>query len=251
VIPYFYDNQIKKYLVQFMTIFSGLQVSVGAGEAARLISVPIHFSQMDKVSASIMAGGTSNQPLRLPVMSVDIMGIRQDQLTHVGLNQSFSQTYLPDGAYFADDVKTVTRLRPAVYRLDLDLAIWTSNTDQHFQIMEQILSVFNPSLQIQTSDGRFDWTKITEVELNGVSVNSNFPIGTAQRAVVANLTFTMPIFMSAPANIKDEFVRDILVRFAVVDDTDLTAALAELDANEVPYQSLASADDIKPIEPAA
>lgn len=250
MLPYFYDNQIKKYIVQFMTLFSGLQVSVGTGDKARLIAVPVHFSQMDKVAASIVAGGTSNMPVRLPVMSVDIIGLRQDPLTHVGLNQIFNQTYLPEGGFFADDVKTISRLRPAVYRMDMDLAIWTSNTDQHFQIMEQILSIFNPSLQIQTTDGRFDWTKITEVELAGIAINSNYPIGTAHRTVLANLTFTMPIFMSAPANIKDEYVRDVFMRMAVVDSNDLVAALAELDINDVPSTNIASADDIIPRPPA-
>lgn len=246
MLPYFYDNQFKKYIVQFMTLFSGLQVSVGTGEDARLITVPVHFSQMDRVAASIIAGGTSNKPLRLPVMSVDIVGIRQDPLSHVGLNQTFSQTYLPAGGYFADDVKTITRLRPAVYHLDLDLAIWTSNTDQHFQIMEQLLSVFNPSVQLQTSDDRFDWTKITNVELNGISLNSNYPIGTAHRVVMANLGFTMPVYMSAPADLKNQFVRDVLLRMAVVNDDDLVAALAELDLDDVPSVNIASADDIKP-----
>jgi hypothetical protein len=247
MLPYYYDNQFKKYIVQFMTIFSGLQVSVGTGENARLISVPIHFAQMDRVAASIKAGGTSNKPLRLPVMSVDVAGIRQDPLSHVGLNQTYSQTYLPEGGFFAEDVKTLKRLRPAVYQLDLDLAIWTSNTDQHFQIMEQLLSIFNPSLQIQTSDDRFDWTKITTVELNGINVNSNFPIGTAQRIVMANLSFSLPVYMSAPANLKDEFVRDIFVRLAVVDQADnLAAALSELEEEDAPAFKVASADDLIP-----
>jgi hypothetical protein len=244
MLPYFYDNQFKKYIVQFMTLFSGMQVSVGAGDNAHLITVPIHFSQMDRVSASIMAGNTSNKPLRLPVMSVDIGGIRQDHMNHVGLNQSFSQTFLPEGGMFANDVKTITRLRPAVYVMDLDLAIWTSNTDQHFQLMEQILSIFNPSVQIQTSDGRFDWTKITTVELTGTSMNTNYPIGTSQRVVMANLSFSMPIFLSAPADLKDEFVRDVFIRIATVADGDLIEALAEL--GDAPAINIASADDIIP-----
>lgn len=247
MLPYFYDNQFKKYIVQFMTLFSGMQVSVGAGENARLITVPIHFSQMDRVAASILAGGTANKPLRLPVMSVDIVGLRQDTLSHVGLNQTYSHTYLPEGGFFANDVKTITRLRPAVYHMDLDLAIWTSNTDQHFQMMEQILAVFNPSVQLQTSDGRFDWTKITNVELTGINLNSNYPIGTAQRVVMANLSFTMPVYMSAPADLKDQFVRDVFLRLSVVDDnTNLVEALAELELDDAPAENIASADNIKP-----
>lgn len=245
MIPYFYDNQLKRYIVQFMTLFSGMQVQIGKGDKETLITVPIQFSRMDRVAASIAAGGTANKPLRLPVMSVDIIGLRRDELNNVGLNQTYAHTYLPKGGYFADDVKTLMRLRPAVYQLDLDLAIWTSSTDQLFQVLEQILPVFNPSVQIQTSDAQFDWCKITEVNLSGMALDASYPIGTNQRIVMSNLQFTMPIFISAPADVKDQFVRDVLLRLAVVDD-NIEAALADLENEDAETISLASADDINP-----
>lgn len=247
MLPYYYNNQLKKYIVQFMYIFSGMQVKVGKSSTAdeRLIQVPIHFSQMDKVSAAIIAGNTTNKPVRVPVMSVDIMSLRQDPQTYAGLNQVHSETYLPEKAYFADGIKTISRLRPAPYVLDLDLAIWTSNTDQHFQMLEQILSIFNPSIQIQTSDGQFDWTKITTVALENIAMNNNYPLTTNNRVVLTNMTFTMPIFLSAPANVKDEFVRDILLRLSAVGSNfDMADMLNEFDDESLDYINIASADDV-------
>ena len=253
MIPYYYNKQLKKYLIQFMNIFSGIQVEVGSnssGKAERhLIEVPIHFSQMDKVAANIAAGGTVNKPVRVPVMSCDITAIRTDPLANAGLNQTFSQTYLPQGEYFANGVKTLVRLRPAVYVMDIDLAIWTSNTDQHFQILEQLLPIFNPSVQIQTSDAQFDWGKITMVTLENMAFNNNYPIGTANRVIMTNMQFSMPVYLSAPADIQDTFVRDIKLRLSAMTDQEFDSMLQdgmldEFDNSMAEYQTIASVDTI-------
>jgi hypothetical protein len=245
MIPYYYNNQLKKYLVQFMYVFSGLQVQVGKSstKSERLIQVPIHFSQMDKVAANIVSGGTTNMPIRVPVMSCDVTAIRQDPLTFVGLNQTHSQTYLPENGFFASDVKTLTRLRPAVYNMEIDLAIWTSNTDQQFQILEQILPVFNPSVQIQTNDAQFDWTKISTITLANITINNNYPVATSNRLIVTNLAFTMPVYLSAPVDVKNEFVQSIKLRMAAVEGSldDVINTLDDIDAE---YETIASTQDI-------
>lgn len=247
MLPFYYNKQLKKYIIQFMNLFTGMQVHVGAtsNREAGLIPVPVHYSSMDKVSASIAANGTSNKPLRLPVMSADMVGLRQNTAYNAGLNTTHSQTYLPEGGFFATDVKTLTRLKPAAYIMDIDLAIWTSNDDQHFQLIEQILSVFNPSVQIQTSDSQFDWTKIANVHLTGIRFNSNYPVGTANRIIMTNLTFEVPIYLSAPADARNEFVKDVLIRLAVLDQGEnLDEMLNILDERGEEYESVASVDDV-------
>lgn len=254
MLPFYYNKQLKKYIVQFMHLFTGMQVHVGATSSreAALIPIPVHYSSMDKVSASIIVGGTSNKPLKLPVMSVDMVGLRQNPQYNAGLNQTHSQTYLPEGGMWASDVKTLTRLKPAAYLLDIDLAIWTSNDDQHFQVLEQILSIFNPSIQLQTSDSQFDWTKIATALLTGIRFNSNYPVVTANRFVMTNLTFEIPIYLSAPANIRDDFVKDVRIRLATMDTNDnFDDMLAEFDGQGIDYESVASVDDVirKTMEP--
>lgn len=246
MLPFYYNKQLKRYIVQFMEIFSGMSVSVGATSLreAGLMPVPVHYSSMDKVSASISAGGTANKPVRLPVMSVDMVGIRQDTQRVAGLNQTHAQTYLPEGGFFATDTKTLRRLKPAAYILDLDLAIWTSNDDQHFQLLEQILSVFNPSVQLQTSDSQFDWTKISLCHLTGVRFNSNYPIGTANRIIMTNMTFELPIYLSAPVESRDEFVRDVMVRIGMLNEDEMGDILAAFDEQGLQYENVASVNDI-------
>jgi hypothetical protein len=80
------------------------------------------------------------------------------------------------------------------------------------QILEQLLMLFDPILQIQTSDAAFDWTKITTVELLGVNNEENFPPGGDRRVLTWTLNFEIPIYISAPVDITDEIVRKVVIR---------------------------------------
>lgn len=242
---FYYNQQIKRYLVQFMYLFSGMQVEVGANSTreAGLIDVPVYYSSMDKVAASIAAGNTSNKPIRIPTMSASLVGLRREQ-TIPGLNQEYSETYLPAGAFFANQTKTLTRVKPMIYRATMSLNVWTSNLDQHFQILEQILTVFTPSIQIQTSDANMDWTKITTVELVDVRYSETYPINTQVRVPMTELTFEMPIYLSVPAERRDEFVRDILIRISAVDGDLPADIVSQFDEDGIDYVNIASADDI-------
>ena len=56
--------------------------------------------------------------------------------------------------------------------------------------MEQILSLFNPSLEIQTTDNYIDWTSLTSVYLEQISFsNRTQPIGVDSEIDVGTLSF--------------------------------------------------------------
>ena len=64
---------------------------------------------------------------------------------------------------------TVERLMPTPYNLSINADIWSTNTDQKLQILEQILMLFNPSLEIQTTDNFVDWTSLSVVNLENIT----------------------------------------------------------------------------------
>jgi hypothetical protein len=69
--------------------------------------------------------------------------------------------------------------------------------------MEQILVLFNPSLEIQTTDNYIDWTSLSVVELEQVNFSSrSIPVGTDSEIDVATMTFSSPIYLSAPVKVK-------------------------------------------------
>ena len=81
--------------------------------------------------------------------------------------------------------------------------IWASNTDQKLQLLEQILVLFNPSLEMQTTDNFIDWTSITVVHLENVQWSSrSTPVGVDSEIDIATLTFSVPIYISPPTKVR-------------------------------------------------
>jgi hypothetical protein len=92
---------------------------------------------------------------------------------------------------------------PTPYNLTVQVDVITSNFDQKLQIMEQILMLFNPSLEIQTTDNFVDWTSLTTVNLENITFsNRTIPVGTESTYDVFSLTFATPIYISPPAKVK-------------------------------------------------
>ena len=122
------------------------------GEAAYL-QVPIYYGDSSRQAATILRANSENSLPTVPAMSVYISAMRYDQkrmqepffvskmqLRYRDVDQTGNLT-----ATVGDSV-TVERLMPVPYNLTLKVDIWTSNTDQKLQLLEQIAVLFNPSL---------------------------------------------------------------------------------------------------------
>jgi hypothetical protein len=231
-----------------MHIFGGLQVMTGKGGDGKVKSllVPIHYGSKDKVTASILSENTQNKPLRLPVMSCFMDSIVYASERKKGVGTVRTTPYVPRGGLIPDDAKVIHQLMPNPYNITMSLSIYTSNIHTHHQILEQIFMLFDPVLQIQVSDSAFDWTKITFVTLGDVRYEENFPIGVERRMIVTTITFDLPIYISAPANLKNQIIKDIYARIGVIETGtyDSEEIIAELDQQNVNYELLASTDDL-------
>lgn len=233
---YFYQGQLRNYLLQFAQIFSGLMVSTGVSECGEpeLISVPITIGSHDRVVAAIAAGNTQNRPFSLPIMAANISGLALNT-SRKGVGTIDNRVFLPSGGVYPDDLRTVTRVMPIPYVMSTELSIYASNTQQAHQILEQLLMLFDPCLQIQTNDAAFDWTKIAAVELTGISNEENYPPGTDKRVIQWNLTFDVPIYISAPADIRDSIVKKIIIKIG--DSKGLLVNEFDEDGELVPFDS--------------
>jgi hypothetical protein len=215
---HFYEGQMKATLLQFCNIFAGLKVSTGKNECGEIdfISVPIAVGSRDSVVAALQAGNTQNKPFSLPIMSANMTGLSMAQ-NRKGTGVVDRRVYLPTGGVYPNDLRTVVRVMPIPYIMNVDLSIYASNSNQMHQILEQLLMLFDPTLQIQTSDSAFDWTKIATVELVGISNEENFPPGGDRRVIVWSLQFAIPFYISVPVDIKDEMVRKIFIQLGDLD----------------------------------
>lgn len=235
---YWYAKQLKNYIIQFCAVFSGLNVVTGLGEdnTSKMYSVPIVFGSKDRVVAAIMAGNTQNKPFSIPMMSANMAGLELAPERKKGTGTVDRKVYLPSGGIFPDDLRVVHRIMPIPYNMQLELTLYASNTDQLHQMLEQILLLFDPILQIQLSDAPFDWTKITDIELTGINNEENYPPGNDKRIINWSLNFVMPIYLSAPMDLRDNIVRDINIRlgnlntiqFGVVDEEGSIVPFTEI-----------------------
>jgi hypothetical protein len=104
---------------------------------------------------------------------------------------------------YEGDSYTVERLMPTPYRLTVKMDIWTTSVDQKLQLFEQISVLFNPSLEIQTTDNFVDWTSLTVVDLENLAFSSRtVPVGTNDVVDIMTLTLGTPIYISPPAKVK-------------------------------------------------
>ena len=98
---------------------------------------------------------------------------------------------------------TVERIMPTPYMLTFNADIWTTNTEQKLQIWEQIVVLFNPSFEIQTTDNYIDWTSLSYVELSSQVWSSRaIPQGVSEDIDIQTITFTTPVWITPPAKIK-------------------------------------------------
>ena len=66
-----------------------------------------------------------------------------------------------------------------------------------------MLPLFNPSLEIQSTDNFIDWTSLSVVYLDRVNWTSRtIPQGTENPIDIVTLTFSMPIWLSLPVKVK-------------------------------------------------
>lgn len=205
---WFYDGQVRRYITQTIRVFSNFVVKYGDGT---LVRIPVMYGDADRQVASIIRNNSENKINSVPRISVYISSLSLDRertsdATFVSkMNFRERDINTVDGAYTGGQGRnyTIERLMPTPFKLELKVDIWSANTDQKLQILEQILVLFNPSLELQTTDNYVDWTSLTILDLKDINWSSRaVPVGTDTPIDIATLTVTTPIWISPPVKVK-------------------------------------------------
>lgn len=239
ITSYYYNEQFKRAITQFSSIFAGLQVLTGIREDGErhALDVPVRYGSIDRVVASVKNGFTQNKMMTLPVMSTYLLEVELAPERRKGVGMTERKTVMPQGGVYPNDLKVMERYMPIPYNLTFELAIYASNMDQMFQILEQILIVFDPTLQIQTNDSPYDWSRQTNVELLSIQQEENYPIAAEKRMIVWTLNFRMESWITPPMDLKENLVKKIVMRFGdldgfVLDEYDGTGDLQPFSGEE-------------------
>lgn len=210
---FFYDNQIRRFLIQFAKIFSSWYVTKGKDPSGNeiLVRVPIMYGDSSRQASTIIANNSASNLPSAPLITYYISGLEYDQRrtqdpTYIDrinvrqrtLNAETGQYEETQGQAF-----TVERLMPVPYTLRVTVDFWTTNYQQKLELIEQLGTLFNPSMEIQSTDNFIDWTSLSVVYQDGLTFSSRtIPQGTANPIDVMSWKFYMPIWLSNAAKLK-------------------------------------------------
>lgn len=209
---YFYDGQIRRYVTQFMRVFIGFKYKTD-GERPEERHFPVVYGDPSRQVAHLIKENSESKLPTVPKIACYITSLELD-IPRLSDSTFVSKLNIRERDYDIVDGKrkyknhqggayTVERLMPTPYKLGLKADIWTSNTEQKLQLLEQILVLFNPSLDLQMTDNYIDWTSLSVLDLTGITFSSrSIPQGTESEIDICSLEFSTPIWLNPPAKVK-------------------------------------------------
>ena len=210
---FFYDNQIRRFLIQFAKIFSYWEVTKGKDPAGNeiLVRVPIMYGDSSRQASTIIANNSASNLPSAPLITYYISGLEYDQrrtqdptfVDRINVRQRTFNTETGQYESVQGQAFTVERLMPVPYTLRITVDFWTTNYQQKLELIEQLGTLFNPSMEIQSTDNFIDWTSLSVVYQDGLTFSSRtIPQGTANPIDVMSWKFYMPIWLSNAAKLK-------------------------------------------------
>jgi len=210
---FFYDNQIRRFLIQFAKIFSYWEVTRGKDPAGNeiLVRVPIMYGDSSRQASTIIANNSASNLPSAPLITYYISGLEYDQrrtqdptyVDKINVRQRTFNTETGQYESVQGQAFTVERLMPVPYTLRITVDFWTTNYQQKLELIEQLGTLFNPSMEIQSTDNFIDWTSLSVVYQDGLTFSSRtIPQGTANPIDVMSWKFYMPIWLSNAAKLK-------------------------------------------------
>jgi hypothetical protein len=203
-----------------------------------LVRVPVRYGDASRQAQTILQNNSASDMPATPLMTFYITDLKYDRPriqdpTFVNTIQVRQRTYDSSTDTYETtqgNAFTIDRLMPVPFELTIKLDIWTSNTNQKMQLLEQILVLFNPSLEIQSTDNFIDWTSLSVLYLDNVNWSSRtVPVGTENPIDIATLSFKLPIWITSPAKVKKLGVVERIIASVYDAQGDLNNALSNSD----------------------
>ena len=241
-ISHFYDGQLRRFIIQFTRMLSNFQYETGKdGDGNKaLIKVPVRYGDINRQVANILRQGSENALVSVPQMAVYINSLsydrpRMQEPTHIDKLHVRERSFDAETKTYSGtqgNQHTIERIMPVPFELTMNADLFTNNTDQKLQILEQILVLFNPALELQTTDNWVDWTSLSYAEITDLTFSSRtIPSGTDDEIDVASMQFTLPIWLTPPAKIK---------KLGVIEK--IVASLYDEDASKIDVSGIIGED---------
>jgi len=238
-----YSGQVRSFLAQFIRMFSYFQVEFGkdSNGVIALQQIPVIYGDSSRQAATIIFGNSENALPTVPAISVYISGLEYDRArvsspSFVGKVSLRERQFNPTTNTWLNNqgnAFSVERPMPVPYKLTVKVDIWASNTVQKLQILEQILPLFNPDFEIQSTDNYLDWTSLTMAILTSVTWTSKQIPNNDNSIDVSTLVFEIPIWLALPARVSKMGVIQKMIT-SVFDSTgSLSSDLSNLSSEAI------------------
>lgn len=211
--PFFYDNQIKRYILQFMAVFASLKVQHDDGE---IESLRVRYSEGDRVAEAVFAGNTQNAILQLPIGCCYFQDLTPAMNRAKGTSTIRTVMIAPPGS-LPEEVTYSNQVQPKPYDMRFTIKIFTSNLNQMFQLTEQICSFFDPTIQLQVSNSRTDPTAIVSLKLESINTENDQSSGTEKTKYIKTFTFIIEGWLYTPIELRNDIIKSMHVNVSMVE----------------------------------
>lgn len=194
----FYHATIKKTIVAFGRLFSGIKIEREGsdGAVAQIIAIPISYSNKEKWIVRIDSDPNLNNTTytTLPRMAFEITGYTYDASRKMN-----RMNKIKSGVTAGERSSMFT---PVPYNIDVSLYVLTKTQGDALQIIEQILPTFTPEYSL--SINAVPEIKVIQdipVILNSITVQDDYD-GDFQtrRFVTHTLSFTLKVNLYGPVS---------------------------------------------------
>ena len=191
---YFYHEILRRTIISFGTLFNDINIrhSDSSDNTVSEMKVPLAYGPSQKFLARLeqqadLTGDDSSVAITLPRMSFDITGYAYDPTRKLNKNLKIGNVK-PTG----DTTKLNTQYQPVPYNVSISLNVFTSNSDDGLQIIEQILPYFQPDYTVTMYENKefMDTKRDIPFILNGVDYDDSYTgsLTTNRRITISHTT---------------------------------------------------------------
>jgi len=207
----FYWGTIRKCIIAFGNLFNNIEIDrmSAAGTINKTIRVPLAYAPRQKFLARIDQlpnPEERNVQVVLPRMSFELISIQYDPTRKLASTQQ--------NRYATGSDTLTTQYVPVPYNININLYIYSKNSDDALQIVEQILPYFNPDFNLTIKAvPDLNIKHDIPIILNNIDFSDNYDGEfTERRAIIWTLSFVMKTNFYGPAT-KQGVIRTAKVRY--------------------------------------
>ena len=213
---HFYHKTTIFYSSVFLSLLSNITIKRDDG---KIIKLPVGFTNSQKYNVA------NQQDLNLANDDVPRTGIQLPRLGAKFVGWKRDETRVRNKQYKLSGNKK-EQLERVPYNLSYDVTIKTQYLSDMFQIMEQLLVVFNPSVEVVIKDNP-DLDAETSITVTLAAGNFNDVVETSigeSRVIESTLSFTVDGWLYMPTHNEYGIIKKVVIDY---NDKDTKEFLAE------------------------